>query len=67
MKEVFGCIERDVEKHDFVNLVYLEAVVKETLRIFPVVPLVGRRTNVEIKLSKFTVKIILKEIIQTLD
>ncbi|KAJ8715373.1 hypothetical protein PYW07_009855 [Mythimna separata] len=46
--------ERDVEKMDLLRLQYLEAVVKESLRLFAVVPLIGRKIERDIKLKNFT-------------
>ncbi|KOB77066.1 putative cytochrome P450 4V2-like protein [Operophtera brumata] len=42
----------DVENDDVAKLVYLEAVLKESLRLYPVVPVVGRHTDVDLKLSR---------------
>ncbi|TXG52937.1 hypothetical protein EZV62_022106 [Acer yangbiense] len=38
---------RQVEESDMKNLVYLQAIVKETLRLYPVAPLSGPRVAVE--------------------
>uniref|UniRef100_A0A0K8TV47 Cytochrome p450 n=1 Tax=Epiphyas postvittana TaxID=65032 RepID=A0A0K8TV47_EPIPO len=50
--EVLG--DRDVEKQDFPKLVYLEAVLKETLRLYPIAPFVVRRLTESLKLKNFT-------------
>lgn len=44
--------DRDIEKEDLQNLVYTDAVIKETLRVLPVVPVIGRYIHKDIKLSK---------------
>ena len=45
--------DRDVDKTDLSKLVYLEAVLKETMRLYPVVPVIGRITDTDVKLSKY--------------
>ncbi|EEF52487.1 conserved hypothetical protein [Ricinus communis] len=40
-------VERQVEESDIKNLVYLQAIVKETLRLYPVAPLSGPRESLE--------------------
>ncbi|VVC98990.1 unnamed protein product [Leptidea sinapis] len=42
LEEVFGDLDRDVTKADLSKLVYIDAVLKETSRYVPVVPLIGR-------------------------
>lgn len=44
--------DRDVEKFDLKNLVYTKAVIKESLRVMPVVPVIARYVDKEVKLSK---------------
>ncbi|KAJ0180021.1 hypothetical protein K1T71_004612 [Dendrolimus kikuchii] len=48
--EVFGDIERPLEKEDLLKLNYLERVVKESLRLFPPVPFIIRKVLEDIKL-----------------
>lgn len=52
---MFGDSDRDVEKHDLCKLVYLEAVLKETMRVIPIVPVVARHLDRNVKLSKYLV------------
>lgn len=52
LKKVFNGTDRDVEKKDLSQLVYLEAVIKESLRICPVVPAVARYVDKDVKLSE---------------
>ena len=40
--QVFGNSDRSITNSDLQNLVYLECAIKETLRMFPSVPLLGR-------------------------
>ncbi|KAJ8715519.1 hypothetical protein PYW07_010001 [Mythimna separata] len=44
--------DRDVDKEDLRKLVYTEAVVKESLRLLPTVPIIGRYIDRDLKLSK---------------
>ncbi|KAJ8715361.1 hypothetical protein PYW07_009843 [Mythimna separata] len=53
IQEVLG-EDRDVEKMDLSRLQYLEAVVKESLRLFPIAPLIGRKLERDVKLKNFT-------------
>ncbi|CAK7347634.1 unnamed protein product [Dovyalis caffra] len=39
--------ERQVDKSDIKNLIYLDAIIKETLRLYPVAPLSGPREAME--------------------
>ncbi|KAJ0180020.1 hypothetical protein K1T71_004611 [Dendrolimus kikuchii] len=48
--EVFGDMERPLEKEDLLKLKYLERVVKESLRLFPPVPFIVRKVLEDIKL-----------------
>lgn len=45
--------DRNLNKHDLQRLVYLEAVIKESLRLYPPAPRIARYLNVDVKLSKF--------------
>ncbi|KAJ8715362.1 hypothetical protein PYW07_009844 [Mythimna separata] len=51
IQEVLGG-NKDVEKMDLSRLQYLEAVVKESLRLFTVVPQIARKLEKDVKLSK---------------
>ncbi|KAJ2940595.1 hypothetical protein O0L34_g6536 [Tuta absoluta] len=54
LEEVFGDSDRDAEKHDLCKLVYLEAVIKESMRVIPIVPVVARKLDRNIKLKNCT-------------
>ncbi|XP_028162205.1 cytochrome P450 4C1-like [Ostrinia furnacalis] len=54
LKVVLGDSDRDVEKHDLSQLVYLEAVLKESLRLYPIGPVLGRRLDKNVQLKNYT-------------
>lgn len=41
-----------MDRKDLSKLVYLEAVIKETLRLYPIGPIVARHVEKELKLSE---------------
>lgn len=51
VQEVLGG-DRDVEKTDLSQLVYLEAVLKESMRVFTIVPVLARKLDRDVKLSE---------------
>ncbi|CAG4961543.1 unnamed protein product [Parnassius apollo] len=54
LRNVLGDDDRDVTKQDLSRLVYLEAVLKESMRIYPIVPLIARRLDKNVKLKNYT-------------
>ncbi|CAB3258320.1 unnamed protein product, partial [Arctia plantaginis] len=55
IKEIFE-IDRDVKKEDFRKLVYTEAVIKESLRIFTTGPVTLRHVEKDVKLKNYTMR-----------
>ncbi|CAH1641658.1 unnamed protein product, partial [Spodoptera littoralis] len=53
VQEVLGG-DRDVEKTDLSQMVYLEAVLKESMRIFTIVPVLARKLDRDVKLKNYT-------------
>ncbi|CAK1550980.1 unnamed protein product [Leptosia nina] len=51
--EVLGDPSRTLVKEDLQNLKYLERVIKESLRLFPPVPIISREAEEEIQLHRF--------------
>lgn len=52
LKTVFVSRDIPVDYDSVKQLTYLETVIKETLRLFPVIPYIGRWSNADIKLSE---------------
>ncbi|KAF9416789.1 hypothetical protein HW555_005919 [Spodoptera exigua] len=55
LKNIFGDSQRMPTKEDISRMDYLDRVIKETMRLYTVVPLIGRKTRTELKLSTCTV------------
>lgn len=54
LKEVFGDSDRPMTVEDLPRLKYLEAVVRESIRLYPPVPLIVRKVTSDLKLRKLT-------------
>ncbi|CAK1577858.1 unnamed protein product [Parnassius mnemosyne] len=54
LHNVFGEDDRDVTKQDLSRLVYLEAVLKESMRLYSIVPVTARRLDKNVKLKNYT-------------
>ncbi|GIY72349.1 cytochrome P450 4C1 [Caerostris darwini] len=48
-------IERDIRREDLPRMKYLECVIKESLRLYPAVPLIARKTKQPFKVLNYTV------------
>lgn len=55
MNEVFGNDDRTPSLSDLRRLKYLEQCIKETLRLYPSVPLMFRKLTVDAKLGEYTI------------
>jgi len=55
LKEVFGSADARIDYDSMNNLIYLDMVIKETMRLFPVLPLSARKTSDEIQIGEFTI------------
>ncbi|XP_037295816.1 cytochrome P450 4C1-like [Manduca sexta] len=54
--DVIGDSDRDIEKQDLSQLVYLEAVLKESMRVYTIVPIIARKLDKNVKLKRCTLK-----------
>ncbi|XP_026734414.1 cytochrome P450 4C1-like [Trichoplusia ni] len=53
IQEVLGNLDRDVKKTDLSKLIYAEAVLKESMRLYTIAPVLARKVDKDVKLSKY--------------
>ncbi|CAH1641556.1 unnamed protein product [Spodoptera littoralis] len=56
IQEVLPNKDDDFSKQDLPKLVYLEAVIKETLRLYSSVPVIARKLEADVKLKNYTLR-----------
>jgi cytochrome P450 family 4 len=54
LKEVFGTVDAPVDYDSLNQLVYLDLVLKETMRLYPVLPVSARKSTDEFEIGKLT-------------
>lgn len=52
IQQVFGTVDSPVDYDSLNRLTYLDYIVKETMRLFPVLPVSARETTGEIEVGK---------------
>ncbi|CAH2050525.1 unnamed protein product, partial [Iphiclides podalirius] len=55
LKEIFRDTKRAAAMEDFAAMSYLDRCIKESLRLYPPVPMISRKLDEDVQLSKYTV------------
>ncbi|XP_069702694.1 cytochrome P450 4C1-like isoform X2 [Periplaneta americana] len=55
LDEIFGNSNRPTTYEDIVQMKYLERVIKESLRLYPIVPMFGRKLKEDYKTGNYTI------------
>ena len=55
LKEVYGSVDEAIDNESLTKLVYLDMVIKETMRLFPVLPISGRKSTGELDIGKMNI------------
>lgn len=65
MEEILSVIgDRDIEEADLAKLMYLDMVIKEVLRLFPIAPFIAREASQDFQLGEADVYLFSEHLIE---